>query len=190
MKRLATILICATCAAAAEVPLVYQGPNEDAPVQVQEFGRLVGHWTCTSENRQADGTWQASPGKATWSWYYVLEGFAIQDVWRPDREQNPTAAMGTNLRTYDPESGFWDVVWTTQQATRFERYRASARGGDVHMFAERPASKTFPSHLMHITFHNISDDHFDWKYEASGLTDGQNWQEQSRLSCDRGASPG
>lgn len=53
------------------------------------------------------------------------------------------------------------------------------------MYAERAASELFPSHLMHITFYNISEEHFDWRYESSGLTDGQTWREVSRLSCKR-----
>ena len=150
-----------------------------------KFGQLEGHWSCTSESRQADGTWAAGTGKGTWSWYYILEGYAVQDVWLPDRKANPGAAMGSNIRTYDVANARWDVVWTTQQAPAFERYKAAFRNGEIHMFAERPAGGGFPSHLMRITFHNFTADHFDWRYEASGLTDGKNWQEQSRLSCDR-----
>ena len=160
-------------------------PNAAAPEEVQQFGQLVGSWQCTGENLQQDGTWQESPGVSTWEWYYVLDGYAVQDVWLPDTEANPNASQGTNLRTFDPETGIWDVVWTTQNVPTIEKYRAAYRNDEAHIHAERPATKVFPSHLMHITFHNISDGHFDWKYEASGLTDGQNWQEQARLSCDR-----
>lgn len=186
--RLLTVIaiwLLSACAYASTAPLVHSGANENAPAEVKQFGQLEGHWSCESQSRQQDGSWQASPGKSTWSWYYILEGFAVQDVWLPNRETNSQAAMGSNIRTYDVANGWWDIVWTTQQAPAFERYRASYRGGEIHMVAERPANGNFPPHLMHVTFHNISDNHFDWRYEVSGLTDGQNWQEQSRLSCDR-----
>ncbi len=165
-------------------------PNPAAPVEVQQFGQLVGSWQCRGENLQPDGTWQESPGVSTWNWYYILDGYAVQDLWIPDTEASPNASQGTNLRTFDPETGIWDVVWTTQNVPAIEKYRAAYRNDEIHIYAERPATKVFPSHLMHITFHNISEDHFDWKYEASGLTDGQNWQEQARLSCDRVESEG
>lgn len=179
------ILAIVVSAATGNAPLSHDGPNENAPEQVKEFGQLVGDWSCAGENLNPDGEWQKSPGRATWSWYYILEGFGVQDVWLPDREQNPNAPMGTNVRTFDPETGLWEVVWATQAVPKFDRYKASFRNGEIHIFAERPATKQFRSHLMRITFHNISADHFDWRYEASGLTDGQNWQERSRLSCDR-----
>lgn len=182
---LSIILGIASWAGYGKAPVVHAGPNDNAPAEVMQFGQLVGHWSCTNEVRQQDGSYKPIPGAATWSWYYILEGFAVQDVWLPDRQSNAQAPMGTNIRTYDADNGWWDVVWSTQQAPAFERYRASYRNGEIHMFAERPAFGSFPRHLMHVTFHNISADHFDWRYEASGLTDGQNWQETSRLACDR-----
>lgn len=42
-----------------------------------------------------------------------------------------------------------------------------------------------PAHLARVTFHNITADHFDWKYEASAPGDGENWQLYSTLSCTR-----
>ncbi len=178
-------LIFPLSAAAGVAPLIADGPNPNAPEEVKQYGQLAGHWQCKSFNLQPDGNWAESPGLATWSWYYVLEGYAVQDVWLPDRNANAAAPMGTNLRTFDPGTGLWEMVWTTQQVPRLEKYRASYRNGEIHMYAERPASASFPKHLMHITFHNIGETHFDWKYESSGLTDGKNWREVARLSCDK-----
>lgn len=183
---LAALILSIPSFAITPAPLVTETLGENAPEQVQQqYGQLVGHWACKGENRQQDGSWQASPGMATWSWYYVLDGYAVQDVWQPPKEAPPSAAMGTNLRTYDVANNIWNVVWTTTSNANLEQFRSAYRNEQLHIYAERPASGSFPSHLMHITFHDISDDHFDWKYESSGLTDGQNWTEVSRLSCDR-----
>lgn len=186
MKTILTIaaLTLATTAAVAG-GIASTGPNPEAPVEVQQFGQLVGSWRCEGENLQQDGTWKKTPGVSTWDWYYLLDGYAVQDVWRPDTEANPKAVQGTNLRTYDSETDTWNVVWTTQNSPAIEPFRASFRDGEIHMFAERAANQLFRNHLMHITFHNISDDHFDWRYESSSPTDGQNWREVARLSCDR-----
>lgn len=165
-------------------------PNPEAPEEIRQFGQLVGSWHCKGSERQQDGSWKETPGVAIWDWYYVLDGYAVQDVWRPDTEANPDATQGTNLRTFDPETGMWDIVWTKQDVPQIERFRAGFRDGEIHMFAERPAGPSYPRHLLHVTFHNIGDDRFDWRYETSGLTDGQNWRAVARLSCRRaGAEP-
>lgn len=179
------LLVLTGLTRAATAPLIAEGPEPDAPDALHQYGQLVGHWACSGENHQPDGSWKKTPGKATWSWYWVLGGRAVQDVWKPSPEAPATASMGTNLRTYDAESGTWHVVWTTIANPHMEVYRSAWRNDALHIQAERPASSNWPAHLAHITFHNISDDHFDWKYESSALTDGQNWQEVSRLSCDR-----
>lgn len=186
MKTIVTIatLTLATTAAVAG-GIASNGPNPEAPEEIRQFGQLVGSWHCTGENLQQDGIWKETPGVSTWDWYYVLDGYAVQDVWRPGPEAGPQAAQGTNLRTFDPDAGTWEVVWTTQKVPKIDFFRAGFRDGEMHMYAERAASELFPSHLMHITFHNISEEHFDWRYESSGLTDGQTWREVSRLSCKR-----
>lgn len=191
MQVISTIVtLTLLTAGAAAGGVVSDGPNPEAPEEVKQFGRLVGSWRCTGENLQQDGTWKKTPGVSTWDWYYVLDGYAVQDVWRPDTEANPQAVQGTNLRTFDPESGTWEVVWTTQNVPKIDFYRAGYRDDEMHIYAERAATQAFPGHLMHITFHNVSEDHFDWRYESSGLTDGQNWREVARISCDREAAAG
>lgn len=183
---IAMFAVSSCCHAVSPAPLITETPNPNAPEQVrQQYGQLIGDWACQGENQQQDGSWQKSPGMATWSWYYVLDGYAVQDVWQPSKQASAGATMGTNLRTYDAENNIWNIVWTTTSNANLEQYRSAYRNKELHIYAERPASNVFPSHLMHITFHNISASHFDWKYESSGLTDGQTWQEFARLSCDR-----
>ena len=53
------------------------------------------------------------------------------------------------------------------------------------MRAEMPARGTRQAHLAKITFHNIEEKTFDWKYEFSPIGDGDNWTEASRLACTR-----
>jgi hypothetical protein len=171
-------------------PLARTGANPEAPEEVAQFGRFEGDWSCRGTRRQADGKWMPIPGEHVWSWYYVLDGYGVADVWRPDRTADPHASGGLNLRVYDPKAGLWDIVWTTQEQPRLDRFRAAERDGAMHLHAERPGSDQFDAHLMHITFHNIGPRHFDWKYEVSGLADGQQWRQVQRLSCDRVDSAG
>ena len=173
--------------AASAAKLTTAGPHPDAPEQLMEYGQLVGNWQCTGQSLQQDGTWKDSPGVATWTWYYVLDGHAIQDFWHPAPNVEGKVIPGLSLRTYDAATGIWNVIATLASSARIDAFNSSFRNDAIHVTTERAASARFPAHLMHITFHNISANHFDWKYEGSGLTDGQNWQEFSRISCDRNA---
>ena len=187
MKYLPYLLLFGSLSAAAGAPavLVSNGPHPDAPEALMEYGQLVGNWQCKDHNLQQDGSWKESPGIATWSWYFMLDGHAVFDVWRPAPNAAGKVFSGTNLRTYDADTGIWNIVWTNTSSARIEAFQSSFRNDSIHITTERQASATFPKHMMHITFFNISEDHFDWKYESSPVTDGQNWREVSRLSCDR-----
>jgi hypothetical protein len=182
-------IMCLMSGALHATPVALSAPaaHPDAPAELQQYGRFVGSWYCQSEARQADGSWQKTPGRATWSWYYVLDGHAIQDVWQPSPEVVPAAAVGTNLRIYDAEAGVWRMVWTTSRQSYFDTFRAIERDGEILMYGERPKTAAFAAHLARITFHNIGENHFDWKYESSGPADGRQWREVARLSCDRAA---
>jgi hypothetical protein len=169
---------------AAPAPLTVSAASKDAPRELQQYGRFVGSWSCQSESAQPDGSWEKMPGKARWSWYYVLDGHAVQDVWYPSPEV-PGAAVGTNLRIYDAAAGVWRMVWATSQQGHFDAFRAIERDGQILMYGDRMKGADFPAHLARITFYNISDKHFDWKYESSGPADGRQWREVSRISCDR-----
>ena len=192
-NRLIAVLMTALMIApamAAEGSLIVAGPNANAPEQLQQFGQFEGVWKCSSQSRQPDGSWKKRPGMATWTWHYVLDGHAVQDLWEPDLEANPKAAIGTNLRTYDAETDTWHMVWTTTQEPVFATFRAGETDGALVMFGERSATPAFPQRLARITFHNISDVHFDWKYEASRARHSHQWREVSRLSCDREGESG
>lgn len=186
-RGLAAAAMLAAATATAGVPLGRTEPAASAPAGLMQFGRLVGAWTCTGQARQPDGGWKQAPGRHAWHWYYVLDGHAVADAWRPDREAQPDAAEGINLRTYDPASDQWDIAWATRTQPRLDRFKGAERDGEMHLFAERAGSGGFGPHLMRITFFNIGPRHFDWKYEASAVTDGKRWREVQRLSCDRDA---
>ncbi len=184
--RLLLSLAClfSTGAFAGQTPLVSDA-HPDANDGIAQYGQFVGTWTCVPTSRQEDGSQKAGKGRPTWVWHYVLNGKAVQDVWIPDPEHSPpSATMGTNLRVYDPERDQWEMVWVTETLGRFQTFTAKMREGEIVMHGDVPEGP-FPAHLARITFHNISSDHFDWKYEASAPGDGQSWNLHSTLSCDR-----
>ncbi|MFK7955316.1 MAG: hypothetical protein AB8B96_04415 [Lysobacterales bacterium] len=165
------------------VPLSVSRAHPDAPEEVKQYGALNGHWRCEASAKQPDGSWKDSPGVATWSWYYVLDGYAVQDVWQPAAATSP---MGTNLRTYDVEKKQWNMVWATQTQAEFDHYTAAYSDGMIVMRGENPSrSQSTPAHAAKITFYNMTNNHFDWKYEATAPATDAGWSEFSRMSCSR-----
>lgn len=161
------------------------GPNESAPDGLAQYGQFVGSWSCAPSALNPSGEWQELPARPTWVWHWVLNGAAIQDVWIPDPDQSPPgAAMGTNLRVYDPASDSWDMVWTTESLAGFQRFSARMVEGEIIMRGDIPAGQR-PAHMARITFHDIERDRFEWKYDASAPGDGESWQTFSTLSCKR-----
>lgn len=191
-KRLITALAIVSLAACASnnnapgsaAPDVNM-PAATAVPELAQFGRFVGTWACSVQQRQADGSWQTQPGQATWRWQYTLGGHAVQDFWQPaDAGDNP-AGLGTNLRTWDRSTQRWDVVWTTAAQQGVERLTARAAGANMVLNTTKQGRDGRPGHQARITFFDIQAAQFDWIYEASPIDDGQRWSALVQMRCKR-----
>ena len=161
------------------------GPADGEPAAVAEYGRFVGEWRCRTYARVRDGSWQANEWESTWTWHWVLQGHAIQDVWEVPPEAPRGSSLGTNLRIYNPEAGAWRIAWTTTNTREFDLFEARAQGEELVMTGEIPARGQRPPHTARVTFHDIAADSFQWRYEASLQGGDGPWSEQARLSCRR-----
>ena len=169
--------------------LIAAEPHPDAPAELRQYGQLVGTWSCKTSSRQQDGTWKDNPTEATWTWFYSLNGHAVQDVWQsPPSTAGGPGGIGTNLRVYDPEAKRWDIAWTTAAQRQFDRFTAVYQGGAIEMRGDLPARSPFPALSAKITFYSITDASFDWKYEGTALGSDTGWNEFSRIHCSRVAS--
>lgn len=83
------------------------GPCMDGPAV--QFGRYLGDWKIEDEVLAQDGSgW--GPGKgARWVFECLGDGLAIQDFWMPTG-----GGFGTNLRTYNPDTQSWEIVWAAK----------------------------------------------------------------------------
>ena len=81
--------------------------NDSACIEspLAQFGRYIGNWDIEDSQLGQDGeTW--SPGEgARWNFACLGNGTAIQDFWMP-----PDGTVGTNLRTYNPQTESWDIA--------------------------------------------------------------------------------
>ena len=101
---------------------------------IAQFGRYVGDWKITDEAMARDGSgWQ--PGKgARWIFKCVGNGAAVQDFWKP-----ADGGWGTNLRTYNPDTGSWEIVWASTQLNGLMHISAKQReDGSILMDIVKP----------------------------------------------------
>ena len=186
MRAITSIVLIFALASGLEAAgLDASGPAADSPPELQQFGQFVGTWSCRSSRRVRDGSWQPNDFESKWAWYWVLDGQAIQDVWDVPPESPAGASLGTNLRMFDPATGTWQMAWTNTRTRSFDFYQAVAFDDELIMTGDIPARGQRPPHTARITFHEITEGSFGWRYEASLAGRDGPWSEQVRISCRR-----
>ena len=136
-----------------------------------QFGRYIGDWNIEDSTFKQDGSgWEPGAG-ARWVFTCLGDGTAIQDFWLP-----PDGNVGTNLRTYDPESGNWEIAWAINTAPGFAHITAEQdEAGNIVMHYKAP----LPDPPRRITFYPPDESGWNWKLEF--LIDGENWTEVYRI---------
>lgn len=159
--------------------------NPQAPPETEHWGRLAGEWDCITEARLPSGNW-VKVGKAKWLWKYILDGFAVQDLWfqkwidlRATLASVNRDVVGTNIRMYLPAEDRWEAVWLTNGKNTTSRFEAISDEEKIVMTGEHAQGG-----LARITFFNITQDNFDWKSERS-QDEGASWTETLRIHGKR-----
>lgn len=158
--------------------------HPDAPPETEHWGRLAGEWECSIEALLPSGNW-VQGGKATWIWKYILDGFAVQDLWFQKWIDLPQSVAsinrdmsGTNIRMYLPAENCWEAVWFANGRNITSRFSATSGPEQIVMTGEGAPG------LTRITFHDITKNSFEWKSETS-QDEGETWTENVRIHCKR-----
>ncbi len=124
-----------------------------------QFGRYVGDWKIEDEGLAQDGSgWSAGPG-ARWIFECIGDGVAVQDHWMPNG-----GGYGTNLRTYNPDSGAWEIVWAAQGLDGLMHIEARQNDdGDVVMEILKPEQEP----PRRIIFYEPDDGGWSWVQQWS-----------------------
>lgn len=156
-----------------------------APPETEQFGQLAGIWECTN-SAFFQGRW-VSGWKATWAWKYILDGFAVQDLWiQKEIDLPPPAAglkrdlAGTNMRLYNPQTKRWEIMWFTNANNSSTIIYAEQQGDAIVMKPEAATN----SPQRRITFYGITRESFEWKSEVL-QEDGETWQATTKISAKR-----
>ncbi len=141
---------------------IYGEINSNAPKETLQFGQLVGKWNVTSSDSIPNEGWHES--KATWIFKYSLDGYAIEDTWFEkfsDYTNNTKGIgrdyMGKNIRIFDPKMNQWNISWIENgKNTMLTGIKGKEEGKNLVLNSAGGAE---------ITFYNITQKSFEWKYE-------------------------
>ncbi|NNF16144.1 MAG: hypothetical protein HKN70_05310 [Gammaproteobacteria bacterium] len=150
-----------------------------AAVELQQFGRFAGRWECAMSERTADGQWRMRPSKVNWTWFYTLEGRAVQDIWMSQSGTADSQVIATNLRLFDAASQQWNVAWTNTGQAQFELWTGGQVGDELVLTSVRE------QRTVRIRFYEIMPRRFKWMYEAATSRTAEKFQPVLQMLCQR-----
>jgi len=139
-----------------------------------EFGQYIGDWKIEDSTLAQDGSGWSDGEGARWVFTCLGNGTAIQDFWFP-----ANGAVGTNLRSYNPDTDSWEIVWAVDKLPGLTQISAKLdEAGNVVMHVNKP----LPNPLRRITFMPADASGWKWKLEFS-TDEGESWFEVYRISA-------
>lgn len=143
------------------------------------MSRLLGGWNISDSSLNSQGKWQKGQG-ATWHFYPILNGHAIQDDWispalnKPEPENG--RQYGTNIRIFNPKKNQWEMAWASVKGQQVNTFTAVETKDKIIM------SGFYNEKNTRITFFDIRKNNFSWKLEYQ-QDDG--WLEVYRIKGKR-----
>lgn len=179
-------LFFAGAAAAHEAPVAGFGSlSPDAPPETAQFAFLVGEWSCKKQQMSPDGSLHDGPD-ATWTGYYILGGWAIEDDWVSTGPEGKPF-YGTNIRSFNPETGKWDNRWLASGSLQWKYFEA-VEVGDTMVMTGEGVDGQGRRFVDRNVFYEIGDNSWKWRKDRS-FDGGGHWIEGvARIQC-RAATP-
>jgi hypothetical protein len=143
------------------------------------FDRLVGTWDCDDTLFSPEGKVTCSSGQAVFGW--VLDGWAMQDIWWSRSAPGSERTIGTSLRFFDRKARLWRVTWIAPRdgaVLQLEGGPVAQDGAPKIVLNGKDADGS----LTRWTFNDLQPDAFIWRSENSH-DGGRTWamQEEHRL---------
>ncbi len=162
---------------------VYPAYAVEQPVELTDqlnnslFRQLLGHWQIKDQTRDASGQWLSGPG-ASWHFYPIFNGHAIQDEWVSPPINQPAPEKGrqygTNIRIYNFGEHRWEMAWMSVKGQQIDTFQATEHDQQIVM------TGLFNGQPSRITFFAIKAQSFQWKLEYRNQATEQ-WQEVYRI---------
>jgi hypothetical protein len=145
--------------------------NPGAPPQTAQYAFIIGKWDCATRFLTQPGEY--SEGHATWTGSYILDGWAIQDLWAADTPEG--IRRGMNIRSFNPASGKWDNRWLSQGNLQW-KYFESEMVGDTMVMIGGEGTDQRGDFVDRNTFYEIKEDSWRWRKDRS-WDGGETWFE-------------
>jgi hypothetical protein len=158
------------------------GPLVEHRDALMLFGQFVGTWRLAIRVYDHAGqTLYDGPGE--WSFGWVLDGRAVQDVLTTPSRQGSTApglrGIGSTLRLYVPALGAWRMVWAGAATGTFLDLTAREAGEEIHV-----DGRDVDGSLIRWGFSDIRPDCFHWT-GLSSPDDGATWWTEQVMDAER-----
>jgi hypothetical protein len=171
-------LLCLMTAAWVAFPAIssraqsdYGTLNPAAPPETAQYSFIIGKWDCKTKFLTQSGEY--SEGHATWTGSYILDGWAIQDLWASDRENG--TYYGLNIRSFNPKEGKWDNRWIAQGNLQW-KYFQSEMVDDTMVMTGGEGTDQRGDFVDRNTFYEITEDSWRWRKDRS-WDGGETWFE-------------
>jgi hypothetical protein len=162
-----------------------EGPHPELAEDLMLFGQFVGAWDMTVEFFD-DGGHRVYREPGTWTFGWVLDGRAIQDVLvyppvgDPSGTTPGTRRLGTSLRYLNPRTRTWQVIWLGASTGLVVILHGGRAGDDILLESEPEPDGT----LNRWRFTDITADGFVWTGHESS-DDGATWHLRQRMTATR-----
>jgi hypothetical protein len=159
--------------------LAADGPHPDHEADLMTFGRFVGSWALDARFYDRDGT-VVSEGPATWTFAWILDGRALQDVLElgsPD--DGAPVSRGSTIRYFNPDTRQWYVHWLGSITGIVVQLHGPPSHGDIAL-----EGVDVDGNLLRWTFEDVTADSFHWR----GVTSedgGATWYLEQDMSARR-----
>jgi hypothetical protein len=163
----------------AQVVLAAPGRSADISEADDAYGWLVGSWELDVLHYWTDLRGRGLKAEAHFGW--ILEGHAVQDVWRipPEARTETTRLLGTTLRVWDASVRAWRITWINPLTGQRIELIGRWSGKDVVQVGTQPDGTP-----VRWTFTDITKDSFHWIGEALE-PDGRTWKVQGEFRARR-----
>lgn len=104
------------------------------PHPMDSLAFFIGEWDLHTYDIQPDGSYKE--GRARSTAYRVLDGFAIQDDFRQVDTLGTVIFRGTSLRSYNPATQLYQVVWVMPGVSGITDLRGRFEGDDLVLTGE------------------------------------------------------
>lgn len=150
----------------------YGSLNPAAPEETRQFEFIVGNWQCATRFMDDEGNYHE--GEARWEGFYMLDGWAIKDIWHSTLPDGNTF-QGINIRSFNPETKKWDNRWLPQYTLAWKYYESEMVGNTMVMTGGAGSDEN-GDFIERNTFYDIEADSWKWRKDRS-YDGGNTWIE-------------